>query len=106
MLSLIVFIVNYDQCMLRLDILYLTTKVLFLFFFTNYKYMYTKYRPTKHFSITWVLYFYCLPQAIIYLLYSDVLIAWNHEFVQSTKEIQVASFYIYCLSFVAVFYRF
>lgn len=32
MLSLIVFIVNYDQCMLRLDILYLTTKVLFLFF--------------------------------------------------------------------------
>lgn len=33
MLSLIVFIFNYDQCMLRLDILYLTTKVLFCFFF-------------------------------------------------------------------------
>lgn len=67
--------------------------------------MYIKYRPTKHFSIIWVLYFYCLPQAIVYLLYFDVLIASNHEFVQSTKEIQVASFYIYCLSFVAVFYR-
>lgn len=104
MLSLIVFIFNYDQCMLRLDILYLTTKV--FCFFTNYKYMYIKYRPTKHFSIIWVLYFYCLPQAIIHLLYFDVLIASNHEFVQSTKEIQVASFYIYCLSFVAVFYRF
>lgn len=29
-----------------------------------------------------------------YLLYFDILIASNHEFVQSTKEIQVASFYI------------
>lgn len=74
-------------------------------FVTYYKYMYIKYRPTKHFSIIWVLYFYRLPQAIVYLLYFDVLIASNHEFVQSTKEIQVASFYIYCLSFVAVFYR-
>lgn len=95
---------NYDQCLLCLDIVYLTTKFFFSFFTeTNYKYMYINYRPTKLFSniLSFILLVFT---SDCYLLYSDVLIASNHEFVQSTKEIQVASLYILLLTSVAVFY--
>lgn len=34
---------------------------------------------------------------LLFTSYFDILIASNHEFVQSTKEIQVAPFYIYYL---------
>lgn len=65
--------------------------------------MFINSRSTKLSSNTWEFYNFSLYlRLVLPLLYFDVLIGLDHEFVQSSTEVQMASFYI-LLTFCSYF---